>query len=117
MNIREKVFGQTGLAESPLVRVKNPKGARADELLSIPVVREIGRSADSRLEDRFPLTAEMTRVSRGSEAHAVQLVNVCGGGAMIAAPFEPLQGRQRPLFGIGGPRNREVHRRIVLPWQ
>jgi hypothetical protein len=90
MNIREKVFGQTGLAESPLVRVKNPKGARADELLSIPDVREIGRSADSRLEDRFPLVAEMTRVSRGGEAHAIQLVNVCGGGAMIAAPFEPL---------------------------
>lgn len=90
MNIREKVYGQFGLAESPLVSVKNPRGARADEILSIPVVRELGRTADTRLEDRFPLVAETSRITRGGEAHPVQLVNVCGGGAMIAAPFEPL---------------------------
>jgi hypothetical protein len=89
MNIRTKIFGQSGPAESPLVCVKSPKGARPDALLSIPVLRQQGRRTDTRVEDRFVLGGERTRVRRRGKAHDVQLINVCGGGAMVAAPFEP----------------------------
>ena len=88
MNIRAKVFGH-GLAESPVVRVKHPKGAIADMLGSIPVLRQHGRSADTRLEQRFLLGREPTRVSRDGGTCDVQLINLCGGGAMIAASFAP----------------------------
>lgn len=90
MNIRSQIFGRTGLAESPLVSVKHPKGARADELLSIPVERQQHRRADTRLEQRFPLVSETTRVTRAGAAHDVRLINVCGGGAMITASFAPM---------------------------
>lgn len=89
MNIREKIFGQEGLVESPLVRVKNPRGATADALLSIPVLRQQARTSDTRLEYRFLLAGETTTVTRKGAVHDVRLVNVCGGGAMITAGFEP----------------------------
>ena len=89
MNIRSQIHGQVGLAESPLVRVKSPKGARADDLLSIRVLRHESRQADSRLERRFPLVSEKSKVCRERAAHEVQLLNLCSAGAMITAPFEP----------------------------
>jgi hypothetical protein len=89
MNIRSQIYGHNGPAESPLVRAKSPKGARADELLSIRVRREQTRQADTRLERRYPLVSEKTQVSKGCAAHDVQLLNVCSAGAMITAPFEP----------------------------
>lgn len=88
MNIRAKIFG--GVAESPLVSVKNPKGAQADALLTIPVVRLQSRHADTRLEDRFALGNESARLVRDGIPHAVKLINVCGGGAMVAAPFDAI---------------------------
>lgn len=89
MNIRSQIYGQGGLAESPLVCVKKPKGARADDLLSIPVRREQSRQADTRTERRFPLVSEKTQVSRDRATHEVQLLNLCSAGAMITAGFEP----------------------------
>lgn len=90
MNIRSKIYGQSGPAESPLVCVKSPKGARADDMLSIPVVRQQSRHSDTRLEHRFPLAGETTTVTRRGSEHDVRVVNVCGGGAMITAAFEPV---------------------------
>lgn len=90
MNIRSQIYGQTGLAQSPLVCVKSPKGARADELLSIRVLRQHSRQADTRLEHRFPLVSEKTKVSCDRAAHDVQLLNLCSAGAMITASFEPM---------------------------
>jgi len=89
MNIRSKIYGQSGPTESPIVCVKAPKGARADELLSIPVLRQQSRHSDTRLEHRFPLAGETTKVTRRGTEHDVRVVNVCGGGAMITAAFEP----------------------------
>ena len=90
MNIRSKIYGQSGPAESPLVCVKSPTGARADDMLSIPVVRQQSRHSDTRLEHRFPLAGETTTVTRRGSEHDVRVVNVCGGGAMITAAFEPV---------------------------
>ena len=89
MNIRAKIFGQDGPAASPLVSVKNPRGAIADALLSIPVERRQSRTCDTRLEQRFLLAGETTTIIRDGTLHDVRVVNVCGGGAMITASFEP----------------------------
>lgn len=87
MNIRAKIFGQSMSAQSPLVLSKNPKGVLPDALLSIPVSRAQDFRNDTRLEGRFPLSGETVRVTRKGKSHDVELINVCAGGAMIAAPF------------------------------
>jgi hypothetical protein len=89
MNIRSQILGQNGLAKSPLVCIKNPKGARSDDLMSIRVQRQESRQVDTRLERRFSLVSEKSRVSRDRGAHDVQLLNVCGAGAMVTSTFEP----------------------------
>lgn len=97
MNIRAKIFGQEGPAASPLVRVKNPKGASGDALLSVAVARQQGRTSDSRLEHRFPLAGETSTILRDGKLHEVRVVNVCGGGAMITAAFSPMLWEQLQL--------------------
>ena len=96
MNIRAKIFGGKE-DESPLVQAKSPKGARADELNSIAVRREETRRADTREGDRHRLPDEQVRVSRDGAMHDVQLINLSGGGAMIAGPFEPMLWEQVEL--------------------
>lgn len=89
MNIRAKIFG--GQAdESPIVQAKKPKGAKADSLDSIAVARETARRANTREGDRHRLPDEQVRVTHNGESHDVQLVNLSGGGAMIAGSFEPM---------------------------
>ena len=89
MNIRAKIFG--GQAdESPIVQAKAPKGAKADTLNSIAVRREETRRANTRESDRHRLPDEQVRAIHGGEAYDVQLINLSGGGAMVAGPFEPM---------------------------
>src|SRR4051794_28628511 len=89
MNIRERIFGETGLQESPLVTVKKPTGAKADALHSITVSRPESRHGDTRVQDRFRIAGESARVTHAGSTHDAQLINVCGSGAMISATFEP----------------------------
>jgi hypothetical protein len=89
MNIRAKIFG--GQPDpNPVVAAKKSKGARADTLSSITVPREETRRANTRDEDRHRLPDEQVRVTHNGESHDVQLVNLSGGGAMVAGDFEPL---------------------------
>jgi hypothetical protein len=90
MNIRERLYGATGLQESPLVTVKQPKGAKADALHSITVSRQESRHGDTRVQDRFRIVDESARVTHAGSTYDAQLINVCGSGAMISAAFEPL---------------------------
>jgi hypothetical protein len=90
MNIRERIHGEAGLQESPLVTVKRPKGAKADALLSITVSREESRHGDTRVQDRFRIVDESARITHAGLTYDAQLINVCGSGAMISAAFEPL---------------------------
>ena len=54
MNIRSKIFGGGNAAEEPVVvKAKKPKGAKAETLNSIPVIREALVSLDN---DRAFLT-------------------------------------------------------------
>lgn len=89
MNIRAKIFG--GQADpDPVVQAKKSKGAKADTLSSISVPREETRRADTRDGDRHRLPDEQVSVTINGESHDVQLVNLSGGGAMVAGDFEPL---------------------------
>lgn len=90
MNIRAKIYGSGNAAEEPLLKAKKPKGAKADTLNSVSVARETRQRVNSRSEDRHRLTNERARVNHAGIEHDVQLINLSGGGAMIAAEFEPL---------------------------
>ena len=90
MNIRSKIFGDGKSGdESPVVHAKKPKGAKADALHSISVPREETRKADTRDEDRHRLPDEQVSATYKGRKHQVQLVNLSGGGAMVAGEFEP----------------------------
>jgi hypothetical protein len=88
MNIRSKIFGGK-TEESPVLQGKSPKGARADTLHSISVARETTRKANTRDGDRHRLPDEQVRVTHDGQSYEVQLINLSGGGAMIAGDFEP----------------------------
>jgi hypothetical protein len=87
MNIRAKVYGSSML-EEPLLRDKQPKGAKPDELDSVTVPREESRRGNSRNADRHRLSEESVRVVHDGVSHEAQLVNLSGGGAMIRASFD-----------------------------
>jgi hypothetical protein len=89
MNIRAKIFG--GQRDpNPVVESKKPKGAKADTLDSIRVTREESRRANTRGGDRHRLPDERVRVTHAGQDHDVQLINLSGGGAMVAGDFAPL---------------------------
>jgi hypothetical protein len=89
MNIRAKIYGG-GVPEEPLLKAKTPKGAKPDALHSIAVARESRQRADSRAEDRHRLLNERARITHDCRQHEVELINLSGGGAMIAGAIEPL---------------------------
>ena len=73
-----------------LLGAKKPRGAKAAAgLTSIAVTREESRSSNSREKDRHRLLGEHAVVVHGRRRHTVELVNLSGGGAMVAGSFEP----------------------------
>ncbi|MFL6731026.1 MAG: PilZ domain-containing protein [Sphingomicrobium sp.] len=90
MNIRAKIYGGASAAEESLLRSKKPKGAKADTLQSIAVPRETIRSSNNRAEDRHRLTDERARITHNGRDLDVELINLSGGGAMVAGRFRPL---------------------------
>lgn len=90
MNIRAKIYGGVDAADEPILKAKKPKGAKADTLHSVNVQRDVHRASNSRGEDRYRLTDEFARISHNGIDLDVELINLSGGGAMIAAAFEPL---------------------------
>ena len=89
MNIRAKIFGGQQ-DEDPVLKAKAPKGAKADTLNSIAVAREETRRGDTRDGDRHRLPDEQVTVTHNGESHAVQLINLSGGGAMVSGDFQPM---------------------------
>ncbi|MCA1653263.1 MAG: PilZ domain-containing protein [Sphingomicrobium sp.] len=72
-----------------LLGKKKPKGAATDSLDSVPVSRDAARSADHRSDDRHRLTNERAWVHFCGETLSVELINLSGGGAMIAGNLAP----------------------------
>jgi hypothetical protein len=91
MNIRSKIFGGGNAAEEPVVvKAKKPKGAKAETLNSIPVIREETRRGNTREADRHRLPDQEVRITHNGRSLTVALINLSGGGAMVEGDFEPL---------------------------
>lgn len=90
MNIRAKIFGGGSVTEEPLLRRKTPKGAKSDALQSVIVPREARRQSNSRGGDRHRLSGERAKLTYRGRKLDVDLLNLSGGGAMVAGNFEPL---------------------------
>ena len=90
MNIRAQIFGTSRASEAGILCTKQPRGVKADTLHSIPVRREASRRGDTRFGDRYRMIGENARLTHNGCSHDVQLINVCGGGAMVAADLEAL---------------------------
>lgn len=88
MNIRAKVYG--GAADQPILQAKKPKGSKADTLHSVSVPREVRRANNGRGEDRHRLTDERVQINHNGTPIEVELINLSGGGAMVAGDFEPM---------------------------
>jgi hypothetical protein len=88
MNIRAKIYGGAQSAEEPLLKAKKPKGAKADVLQSVRVPRETHRASNGRGEDRHRLTDERAWITHDGRNREVELINLSGGGAMIASAIE-----------------------------
>jgi hypothetical protein len=92
MSVHGKIFrSDPSTGRSPVVNSKKPKGAKTDMLHSVPVPREAHRTTNNRDSDRHRLPDQGARVTHKRKSHVVQLINLSGGGAMIAATdFEPM---------------------------
>jgi len=86
MNIRAQVYGSR--PGEPILRGKQPKGAKGDELDSVTVQREESRRGNSRTADRHRLSEETVRVVHHGAAHEAQLINLSDGGAMIRGTLD-----------------------------
>lgn len=88
MNIRAKIFG--GAVDEPILPSKKPKRARTDTLQGINVSRDAQRRTNDRISDRHRLSDERAQITYNGAVLEVELVNLSGGGAMVAGAFEPL---------------------------
>lgn len=88
MNIRAKIF--RGAVDEPILQPKKPKRARADTLQSINVARDAQRCSNDRTSDRHRLSDERAQITYKGAVLKVELINLSGGGAMVAGAFEPL---------------------------
>ncbi|WP_265562141.1 hypothetical protein [Sphingomicrobium arenosum] len=78
--------------EGPLLREKDPEArhAREDDLLSISIPRHETRWKNMREDERHRLKAEQAMVTTvDGTRRVVDLVNLSGGGAMIATDYIP----------------------------
>jgi len=83
MSIRAKIYGGMSAVPEPILKAKKPKGVR------LTVKRETHRASNARGEDRHRLSEESARITfKGAELE-IELINLSGGGAMIAGAFEP----------------------------
>jgi hypothetical protein len=89
-SIREQIFGGQQAERRSLLGAKRKKGAAAGAgLASVAIPRAETRMSDSRDGDRHRLTGEEVTVKHGRKSHRVELVNLSGGGAMVAGDWEP----------------------------
>ena len=85
MNIRAKDFGNG----RPLLRQKRPRRPRGEGLDNFEIPRDESRRSDMRDEDRHRLSGATFPVTYRGGRHDVEVVNLSGGGAMIACSLKP----------------------------
>ena len=85
----------------PLMPGKKPSGAaEAKGLGSVPVSRDTSRNVNHRDDDRHRLQAEHATLKVARKNHAVDLINLSGGGAMIRTDVA-LDMWQKVHLGLG----------------
>ena len=90
-SIREQILGGDKPERRRLLGTKRKKGADAEAgLTSVPIKREAYRATSSRDGDRHRLPDHEVRVVHKRKSYDVQLVNLSGGGAMVAGEFQPM---------------------------
>ena len=81
--------GKVGRHDDLVARTKKGRIDRSAEgLTGVAVPRQERRSRDERGGDRHRLTGETAAVRIGKRKHEVELINVSGGGAMIAGKLD-----------------------------
>ena len=89
-SIREQIFGGERAERRSLLGAKRKKGADGGSgLTSVAIPREETRMSDSREGDRHRLNGEQVTVRHGRRTHKVELINLSGGGAMVAGDLTP----------------------------
>src|SRR3990170_766781 len=82
--------GKEGAREVPLIaEKKRARDAAAKGLGAVPVPRSETRTTDQRGDNRHRLPAESATVRHKNKLHKVELINLSGGGAMIAGNLKP----------------------------
>jgi hypothetical protein len=100
MNIRAEIFG--GVKRS-LLKEKQAKRTEARGLADVTIPRVETRRTNSRGKDRYRLSEQVVRVTYNGSSHEAEVVNVSGGGAMIACDLQPNLGECMQLhLGEGG---------------
>ena len=72
-----------------LLKQKPHRGPRAEGLDEVSIRREERRLADNRHSDRHQLQEATFSIRWCGGDHGIRLINLSGGGAMIAALFKP----------------------------
>src|SRR5689334_310481 len=81
--------GTAGRHDDLVARTKKGKIDRSAEgLTGVTVPRQERRARNERSADRHRLTSETATVRVGKRKHEVELINVSGGGAMIAGKLD-----------------------------
>lgn len=89
-SIRQQILGGEKAERRSLLGAKRTKGADAEKgLTSVEIPREEHRATNNRDGDRHRLPDQHVRVKHKRKNYVVQLVNLSGGGAMIAGDLEP----------------------------
>jgi hypothetical protein len=88
VNIRAQIFGGGDAAQDPLLRQKQPRGAKSVDLHSVKVPREEARRGNSRAVDRHRLSEELVRITHEGTTYEAELINLSGGGAMVGSDID-----------------------------
>lgn len=104
---RSEVFGE----KKPLLGTKKPRRRNGGaELSDVAVRREESRKTDTRGDDRHRLVSRQIIVVHRRKRRKMELVNLSGGGAMIAGKLKPNLGERLELEFDEGARMEAVVR-------
>jgi hypothetical protein len=96
---RNRIVG--GGEDKPLLGTNQRRGAQS--LTDVPVKRQESRTTDARSDDRHRIIGQQVIAIHRRKQHTAELINLSGGGAMIAADFTPnLWDRVQIDFGETG---------------
>lgn len=89
MDVRAGSIGKSAAeGDSPVLKRKRPR-VTADSLDAVPIARQETRRTDTREQDRRPAHGKACKVTCRGADYDAEILNLSGGGAMIAIGFQP----------------------------